>query len=99
MELNALVEAIMSSGSFSVGAAASILTLVYVLKLPALGGLWGRIPKPYRPISVATLGIVSGVADAIVTGKPWVAALISGIIAALSAIGADQVATKTARQQ
>jgi hypothetical protein len=91
--INALIAAI-SEHAWPVVAGLSILILVYLSKLPALGGYWDQIPKQYRPLVVAALGVLSGVAEALASKQPWLPALLLNLFAALAAIGTDQVATK-----
>lgn len=93
-DVGILVTAI-ESHAWPVVAGASILIVVYLAKLPALGELWERIPKRYRPLVVALLGVLSGVANALVTRTPWLPALLSNLMAAMVAIGTDQTLTKT----
>lgn len=93
-DVGILVTAI-ESHAWPVVAGASILIVVYLFKLPALGELWSRIPRRYRPLVVALLGVLSGVADALVSKRPWLPALLSNLMAAMVAIGTDQTLTKT----
>jgi hypothetical protein len=93
-DVGILVTAIQSH-AWPVVAGASILIVVYLAKLPALGELWERIPKRYRPLVVALLGVLSGVAHALATRTPWLPALLSNLMAAMVAIGTDQTLTKT----
>lgn len=92
-DVGILVTAIQSH-AWPVVAGASILILVYLSKLPALGEVWERIPKRYRPLVVAAIGVLSGVANALVTRTPWLPALLSNVMAAMVAIGTDQTLTK-----
>lgn len=91
-DVSAIVAAVGSKQWVGV-AAGLILVTIYALR--GFTTLWDRIPKQYRPAVVAGLGVLSGVAQAIVTGQPWLAALIGGLLSALTAIGTDQVVSKT----
>jgi hypothetical protein len=68
-----------------------VLGLVYISK-PI--GLWDKIPSKYRPIVVACVGLLVGVAQAIVTHQSWLTSLINGLTAAAIAVFADQIRSK-----
>lgn len=68
-----------------------VLALVYISK-PI--GLWEKIPKQYQPIVVALVGLLVGVAQAIVTKQSWLVSLINGLTSAAIAIGVDQIQSK-----
>jgi len=91
--INALVAAIQAH-AWPVVAGFAILILVYASKLPIFGAYWDKLPKPYRPLVVSAIGVLSGVAEALSTKQPWLPALMLNLFAALTAIGTDQVATK-----
>jgi hypothetical protein len=73
---------------------AAILLVVYFIKLPLFGGTWQAIPKNYRPLIVLGLGAVSSMGQALLADRPWSVSILGGFLAALAAIGADQVITK-----
>lgn len=93
MDTTLIITAIQNH-QWAVATGAFILILVYLSKLPAFGSQWERIPKKYRPLVVVGLGVLSGVAQALVARQPWLPALLSNAVAALVAIGTDQAATK-----
>lgn len=61
----------------------AILLLVLLGRLPLLRAQWERLPAAYRPLVPAVLGILGGVGEALVSGRPWVAALVSGLVSGL----------------
>lgn len=91
-DVSAIVAAI-DAKQWWVVAAGLILVAIYVVR--GLTGLWDRIPYKYRRAVVLGLGILSGVAQAVFTGQPWLPALVGGLLSAVSAIGTDQVLSKS----
>jgi hypothetical protein len=73
---------------------AIILLLVYASKLSFFGAYWEFVPKQYRPLVVAGLGVLAAVGQAVLGGTGWVDALVTNLFAALATIGADQVQSK-----
>lgn len=92
-DINALTDAV-NQHAWPIVAALVILFAIYAIKLPAFGSLWSRIPATVQPLIAVGLGIASGVAEAVSQRRPWLPALVSGVIAGLSAIGVDQVQSK-----
>lgn len=70
-----------------------VVALVYVSKLPLLGNTWEKIPKQYRAYVVLGLGVLSGVAQAVILRQPWLPVLIQGLLSGLLALGTDQAIT------
>lgn len=60
-----------------------ILLLVLLGRLPILRAQWERLPAAYRPLVPAVLGLLAGVGEALASGRPWVAALVTGIVSGL----------------
>lgn len=78
--------AAISSHAWGVATGLSLLALVYFARLPALAAQLKRLPAsclPYLPIA---LGLISGVAEALVTQRSWVAALVTGALAAIPSV-------------
>jgi hypothetical protein len=97
MTLESIIQTMVVSAhgqAWPVFTGAVILLSVYMSKLPMFGAYWDKIPKPYRPGVVAVLGIVYGVAQALMMSQPITPFLVQGLVSALLAIGADQVITK-----
>jgi|SRR5579872_1737108 len=68
--------------------------LVFASKTPLLASWFNKVPMQYRPLVVIALGFLTGVQQALMNHKAWTTALVTGLIAALAAIGGDQAITK-----
>ena len=75
-----------SQHAWAIVAGIVLLSLVQAARLPAVGAQWQRLPAPWRPYVPILLGILSGVAQALATAQPWVAALVGGIVSAIPAL-------------
>jgi hypothetical protein len=64
----------------------ALLALVYVARHPAAALQWYRIPAGYRPWLPIAIGIVSGVAEALTTGRAWLPAMLTALAAAIPAM-------------
>jgi hypothetical protein len=65
---------------------AVLLILVYAAKLGPVAVQWQRLPAWSRPLLPVLIGILAGVGDALTTGQPWAAALITGVLTSLPAL-------------
>lgn len=80
-------------------AALLIGALVRLSKTPAAGEVWQKVPKRYRPIIPAAMGLLSGISEAIIMGTPYGTALAYGILSGLLAIGGDQLITTPIKEE
>lgn len=55
------------------------------------------VPSAWRPWLALGLGCISGALDAIVNGTAWTAALVGGLVAALTAIAGHDALIASAR--
>lgn len=85
MDITALTTAL-ATHQYLAAVGLVLLALVSVGKLPVAAPLWLRLPAWSRPLVPVVLGIVAALADALAAGKPWLPALVGGIVFALPAL-------------
>lgn len=64
--------------------ALAINRLLWALK--RMRGLLPEAAQPYLPFLAALLGLVAGILDSILTGAPWVTAILTGLAGAAGAV-------------
>lgn len=73
-------------------AAVLIALLARAAKSPSVGSPLARIPVRYRPHVIASLGVLSGILNAVLAGTPWSYAIPAGLVSAAVAILAHGLA-------
>lgn len=67
-----------------------IWLLIQLSKTTLCAKAWDKIPAKYQQFLPAVLGLLSGIVDLIIGGKPWLDAIITGVVSGLLALGGDQ---------
>jgi hypothetical protein len=89
------LDAAITTQAWPVVAAILIGLLVRLGKTDWMGNIFGQVPKRYRPLVPMVLGVISGIAQALLTVTNWKLAIFYGIVSGLLPIGGDQVISTT----
>ena len=88
----------LQSHAYLVAIGAALVLLVSLGRLPVARPQWERLPTWARPLVPVLLGLLAGVGEALATSRPWLPALVSGVVAGLPALLAalpSQVVTRS----
>ena len=72
--------ALAKAGSWLLFVNAVIMFLCDLMKLPALGGLFNRIPPRYRLTIPIVLGGIAGILTGVAGGATWINAVVGAIV-------------------
>jgi hypothetical protein len=83
-----------ASNNWQLVTAVVILTLVRLSKANFAGQIWQKVPKQVRPWVPMALGLISGLAESVIAGRPLAVSVALGFLSGLASIGIDQAVTK-----